>query len=111
MPVDPQIQALLDLRAKQLPIQTLSVAQARALTPPKDIPGVRRPDVASVVNRDMQGPDGSIPLRVYTPVGRGPFPLTVFFHGGGFVICSLDSHDAMCRNLCAGTGSVVVSVD
>jgi acetyl esterase len=111
MPVDPQIQALLDLRAALPPMHTLTVAEARAQMAARDIPGLRSPEVASVVNRDMQGPDGSIPLRIYTPAGTGPFPLMVFFHGSGFVVCSLDTHDSMCRNLCAGTSSVVVSVD
>ena len=111
MPVDPQIQALLDLRAKLPPLHTLSVADARLQMAARDIPGLRRPEVGSVVNRDMQGPAGSMPLRIYTPKGTGPFPLTVFFHGSGFVVCSLDTHDPMCRNLCAGTNSVVVSVD
>jgi acetyl esterase len=50
-------------------------------------------------------------LRIYTPLGEGPFPLMMFFHGSGFVVCSLDTHDGMARNLCAGTGCVVVSVD
>ena len=111
MPVDPQIQALLDLRAKLPPLHTLSVADARVQMAARDIPGLRKPEIGSVVNRDMQGPAGSIPLRIYTPKGTGPFPLTVFFHGSGFVVCSLDTHDPMCRNLCAGTNSVVVSVD
>ena len=69
MPVDPQIQALLDLRAKLPPLHTLSVADAREQMAARDIPGLRIPDVASVVNRDMQGPAGSLPLRVYTPRG------------------------------------------
>ena len=111
MPVDPQIQALLDLRAKLPPLHTLTVASARAQMAARDIPGLRKPEVASIVNRDMQGPAGSIPLRIYTPHGEGPFPLMVFFHGSGFVVCDLDTHDAMCRNLCDGTGCVVVSVD
>lgn len=111
MPVDPQIQALLDLRAKLPPLHTLSVADARVQMAARDIPGLRKPAVASVVNRDMQGPGGSLGLRIYTPDGQGPFPLMVFFHGSGFVVCSLDTHDAMCRNLCAGAGCVVVSVD
>ncbi len=111
MPVDPQIQVLLQLRAALPPMHTLSVADARAQTAARAIPGLRIPEVASVVNRDMQGPGGSLPLRIYTPSGAGPFPLMVFFHGSGFVVCSLDTHDAMCRNLCSGTGSVVVSVD
>jgi acetyl esterase len=111
MPVDPQIQALLDLRAALPPLHTLSVPEARAQMAARAIPGLRIPDVASVVSRDMQGPGGSLALRIYTPFGTGPFPLMMFFHGSGFVVCSLDTHDGMCRNLCAGTGSVVVSVD
>lgn len=111
MPVDPQIQALLELRAKLPPLHTLSVADARAQMAARDMPGLRRPEVASVVNRDMQGPAGSLPLRIYTPFGEGPFPLMVFFHGSGFVVCSLDTHDGMCRNLCAGARCVVISVD
>jgi acetyl esterase len=111
MPVDPQIQMLLDLGAALPPLHTLSVEAARAQFAARSFPGLRVPDVATVANRDMQGPNGSLALRVYTPLGEGPFPLIVFFHGSGFVLCSLDTHDAMCRNLCAGTGCVVVSVD
>jgi acetyl esterase len=111
MPVDPQIQALLDLRAQLPPLHTLSVPDARAQSAARAMPGLRIAEVASVVDRDMQGPDGPLPLRIYTPPGSGPFPLLVFFHGSGFVVCSLDTHDAMCRNLCGGAGCVVVSVD
>ena len=111
MPVDPQIQVLISARAKLPPTHTLSVADARVQMAARAIPGLRIPEVVSVVNRDMQGPAGSLPLRIYTPAGAGPFPIMVFFHGSGFVVCDLDTHDAMCRNLCVGTGSVVVSVD
>ena len=93
MTVDPQIQTLLNLRAALPELHTLSVADARAQMAARDFPGLRRPDVASVVNRDMQGPAGSMALRIYTPLGEGPFPLMVFFHGSGFVLCSLDTHD------------------
>ena len=111
MPVDPQIQTLLTLRAALPALHTLSVEDARAQFAARDFPGLRKPEIASVVNRDMQGPAGSLGLRIYTPLGDGPFPLMVFFHGSGFVVCSLDTHDGMARNLCAGTGCVVVSVD
>ena len=58
------------------------------------------------------GPGGPLRLRIYTPAGgTAPRPLLVFYHGSGFVLCSLDTHDGMCRNLCAGSGYVVVSVD
>jgi acetyl esterase len=111
MAVDPQIQALLKLREALPELHTLSVADARIQMAAREFPGLRKPEVAGVVNRDMQGPAGSIGLRIYTPLGEGPFPLMVFFHGSGFVVCDLDTHDGMCRNLCAGTGCVVVSVD
>lgn len=111
MPIDPQIQSLLTLRAALPPFNTLTVPEARAQFAARNVPGMRSDPVASVVNRDMQGPGGSLGLRIYTPNGTGPFPLMVYFHGSGFVVCSLDTHDLMCRNLCAGTGCVVVSVD
>jgi acetyl esterase len=67
--------------------------------------------VAQVDNRHIQGPAGAMPVRIYTPAGQGPFPLLVFFHGGGWVIGSLDSHDATCRALTNAVKAVVVSVD
>ncbi len=111
MPIDPQIQVLLD-RAASLPAtHTLPVAEARrqmeartaALAPPAT--------VGAVAERRIDGPAGPIRLRIYTPASAGPWPLLVFFHGSGFVLCSLDTHDGMCRNLCAGSDCIVVSVD
>jgi acetyl esterase len=69
------------------------------------------PDVGAVTERSVEGPGGDLRLRIYRPAGQGPFPLLAFFHGSGFVLCSLDTHDGMCRHLCAGAGCVVVSVD
>jgi acetyl esterase len=111
MPVDPQIQTLLDQGTGVPATHTLSVADARVqyearvriMAPPAP--------VGAVSERIIQGPDGDLTLRIYQPEGRGPFPLLAFFHGSGFVLCSLDTHDGMCRNLCAGAGCVVVSVD
>ena len=67
--------------------------------------------VARVEERVIDGPGGPLMLRLYTPEGTGPFPVVVFFHGSGFVLCSLDTHDGMCRNLCGGAGALVISVD
>jgi acetyl esterase len=116
MPVDPQIQMLLNLRAALPPLHSLTVQQAREQFAARNFPGLRIPEIAKVTNRDMQGPGGSLALRIYTPLGangaaNSGYPLMLFFHGSGFVVCSLDTHDGMCRNLCAGTGCVVVSVD
>ena len=71
------------------------------------------PDVTIAGARDMTipGPGGDLPVRVYTPEGRGPFPLLMFFHGSGFVMCNLDTHDHTARSLCRGSGALVVSVD
>jgi acetyl esterase len=112
--LDPQIVALLKEMEKQgsPPLNTLTPEQARELKHPVFVKLGGPPEaVASVQNLKIPGPAGEIPIRVYTPEGEGPFPLLVFFHGGGWVICNLDTHDSICRSLANGAGCVVVSVD
>jgi acetyl esterase len=66
----------------------------------------------TAADRTIPSPGGDIPVRVYVPpAGSAPRGLVVFYHGGGWVICGLDSHDGVCRNLAGRTGTVVVSVD
>jgi acetyl esterase len=114
MPVDPQAQVFLDmLKAMNVPdVSTQTVEEARAVmeasrqldtTPPEAI--------FKVENRTIPGPAGEIPVRIYTPEGNGPLPVLVYFHGGGWVICSLDTHDGICRALANQAQCVVVSVD
>lgn len=67
--------------------------------------------VASVVDRTVPGPAGEIPVRIYTPAGAGPFPVVVYFHGGGWVIGSPNTVHATCALLARRAGAVVVSVD
>jgi len=69
---------------------------------------LRGPEVASVVDRPL-GPTGT-PVRIYRPEGHGAGAV-VYLHGGGWVLGSLDSHDALCRHLAAESRSTVVSVD
>jgi acetyl esterase len=71
----------------------------------------KRPDVARIEDRSVETPGVDVPVRIYTPDGDGPFPILVFFHGSGFVICDIDTHDGLCRDLCRQSGCVVVSVD
>ena len=111
MPVDPQIQALLDRGTGVPATHTLPVAEARRQYEARIALMAPPAPVAAVSARTIDGPGGPLALRIYTPAGEGPFPLMVFFHGSGFVLCSLDTHDGMCRNLAAGIGCVVVSVD
>jgi acetyl esterase len=67
--------------------------------------------VARITNRTFPGPASQIPIRIYTPHGSGPFPVLVFFHGGGFVLGGLDLYNDVCSRLCQGAGWLVVSVD
>lgn len=109
MPLDPDLKSLMD-KAPALPaLETLSAPEARAIYEARPKPP--GPEVAGVAERVLAGPGGDLSVRIYTPAGTGPFPLLVFFHGSGFVLCSLNTHDGLCRHLCAGSGYVVVSVD
>src|SRR5208282_5338761 len=56
-------------------------------------------------------PEGRIPIRIYTPAQEGPFACLVYFHGGGWVVCDLDTHDGVCRAIARRAGAVVVAVD
>lgn len=111
MPVDPQIAALLEAGRIAPQTHTLSVPDARTQYEARIAVMAPPAAVARVEERVMDGPGGPMRIRVYTPIGTGPFPLLVFLHGSGFVLCSLDTHDGICRNLCAGAGCVVASVD
>jgi len=70
-------------------------------------------EVAKVEDRTIAGPDGdALPIRIYWPaVGGQVRPIVVFFHGGGWVICDLDTHDGAVRSLVNQTGAIFVSVD
>ena len=111
MPLHPMIQTTLAAAQGMVPYHRLPIAQARAQAklayPPREQP------VAVGVVQDLliPGPAGALPLRVYAPNANGPHPLMVYFHGSGFVLHDLDTHDDLCRRLCAGAGCVVVSVD
>jgi acetyl esterase len=70
-----------------------------------------RAPVAAVQDKVISGPAGPLPLRIYTPPGEGPFPPIVFFHGGGFALGSVASHENVARQLARQTKAVVISVD
>src|SRR5260370_11220936 len=111
MPVDPKIQALRDRGTGVPATHTLPVDVARAQYEVRIALMARPADIAGLREQTIDGPGGPLRIRIYAPHGTGPFPLLVFFHGSGFVLCSLDTHDGMCRNLCAGSECVVASAD
>jgi len=80
--------------------------QLRAITAD---PG--EPAVGEVTEATVPGPTGEIPVRAYLPEGEPPFPTVAYFHGGGWVVGDLDTHDRTCRTLTDAAGCLVVSVD
>jgi acetyl esterase/lipase len=112
MPLDPEARMLLDQMTGTIrPFNELSVEEARAAIVALSAAAGEPEAVAKVENRAVPGPRGEIPIRIYTPEGRAPFPALVYFHGGGWVIGSLETHDPLCRHLANATRCVVVSVD
>ncbi|MHB8901081.1 MAG: alpha/beta hydrolase [Thermoguttaceae bacterium] len=67
--------------------------------------------VGSLCDRTVPGPLGPIPLRFYWPEGRGPYPILVYYHGGGWVLGDISTHDRLCTEIVQGAGCAVVSVD
>jgi acetyl esterase len=115
MPLDPLVKAFLD-RAAAIPrpkawdvppaMARQSFAAMMQLTGPKDVAA------GKVENITIPGPGGPIRARSYSPVAAaGPLPALIYFHGGGFVAGSLESHDGLCRLFTAEGGFKVIAVD
>jgi acetyl esterase len=93
-------------------VETMTAEQARAVLVARRLPVENLDDVAAADDRVVAGPGGDLPVRVYHPHGDSDSrPAVVFCHGGGFVLCDLDSHDSFCRAMARHTDAVVVSVD
>jgi len=104
---------------KDTPIPKLTAQQARKNHTPTDavmdlVKENNIPIPAPMVDttgKDIAVKGGNIHLRIYTPkIGTAPFPVIVYYHGGGFVIADLDVYDASAKGLSEQTGAVVVSV-
>src|SRR6266850_3220749 len=117
MALDPQARAVLDLIIKsgRPPYHQLSPKEARQLfreTRPASTPVP--PEIGVVRNVLAEGRHAAVPLRVYRPAGVAAttlLPGLVYFHGGGWVIGDLDTHDVLCRQLTAEAGITIASVD
>jgi acetyl esterase len=113
MPLDPQARALLDQFEEQglPPLEQMTVAEAREMIAGfKDLMGPPG-EVATVEDRTIPGPGGALGIRVFRPLGEPPFPVLMYFHGGGWVTASVAVADTPCRTLANVTGAVVVAVE
>lgn len=119
---DVQMQAVLDalkgLDAK--PFSGLTVPQARTQASAADAARTVQRNMkispmpeAGVATKDIAIPsaDGALPARVYIPEGEGPFPVVLYFHGGGWVVADINTYDATPRALALGSKAIVVSAD
>lgn len=110
--LDPQVEAFLHniVKANLPPMSKVTPRQARAGMKMKKPMGTPVP-VAKVENLKVPGPAQDIPIRIYTPEGKAPFPILVYFHAGGFTVGDLDMCDNLCRSFANGASCVVVSVE
>jgi acetyl esterase len=117
MPLDPPVAAVLDMLANSgTPMSMVDGTPQQAREGFRTMTyGIRDPatlaPVRSVDDDTIPGPAGDIPIRIYRPDVDGSVPTVVFFHGGGFVIGDLDTHDDHARLICHEVEAVVVSVD
>jgi acetyl esterase/lipase len=113
-PLNPQVKVLFDMMMAGKATRVLEPKALReGLGALGALLAAGAPDVAATKNMEIAGPGGKLPLRVYWPGDpkKGPYPVVVYFHGGGYVAMNLDTHDKLCKQLCVGIGAVVVSVD
>lgn len=113
----PEVQMVLDL------LKEANIPQLESMDPPaaraaylERGPNVQplAPEVGGIQNLEIQGKAGSLPLRIYRPqnvADNAVLPVLVWYHGGGWVIGNLDTHDTLCRELCNASGVCIVSVD
>ena len=113
----PQAKLLLELMENSgLPAtHQLSPAEARAAyRDRRSFTQPQPPDVALVADTRAGDINGGVPIRLYRPIGSAPneaLPVLVYYHGGGFVIGDLETHDTLCRELCNLSGCAVIAVD
>ena len=111
MSLHPFLQKQLQRASALPPLISLPIDQIRAGDATRYLTRLPPDEVHAVEDCAIPGPRGPLRIRIYKPSDAPSLPVTIFFHGSGFVICSIESHDRMCRQICRRSGSVVVSVD
>jgi acetyl esterase len=107
MPVDPQLDEFLELMRGMPPLNETPIELLRSNTLPTNPPA----PVERVEDLRIPTADGEVGVRVYWPKKAARLPLLAYFHGGGWVVGGIESHDAVCRDLARSADCVVMSVD
>jgi acetyl esterase len=112
VPVDPLFQPLLDMPAMQLAPPPPGVSATMLRLAIRALPSpIAPPPIHETHDIRVAGPAGPLAVRLYRPSAARNLPLIVFFHGGGFVVCDIETHDPLCRALANESGAAVASVD
>lgn len=111
--VAPDVTVLLEVMEElELPeFQTLSPTEAREMNKAMAEQNPPGPEVGEVLDGTYPGAAGDLDYRLYRPSTEGPHPIAVYYHGGGWVLGTATSDDALCRELCNESDSIIVSVD
>ena len=112
--IHPKARAMIELAARSTepPLETLSPTSARAIADPRVMQApLRKQAVAEVRDMVISGPAGPLMVRLYRATDAADQPVCMFFHGGGFMLGNLDTHDALCRALAHRSGAAVIAVD
>ncbi|QSW98660.1 alpha/beta hydrolase [Haloterrigena alkaliphila] len=111
--IDPQAKDALERQQRiPMPHNRYGLKLFRLLTRPvMRLRNRNGPSVGRTIDRTIPGPAGDLDVRLYLPDAKGPYPTVVFFHGGGYVLGSIETHDWLCRHLTRESGCAVLSVD
>lgn len=112
-PQQPDVVGMLEMMAEMNlpPFETMSPEQARETSVAINAANPPGPEIGEVVDGELPGAAGPLDYRLYRPATPGPHPVTVYFHGGGWILGDHTSDDAFCRDLCLNANSIIVSVN
>ena len=115
MPIDPVAKKILtQIEKSEIPPLNISSLEDARKSYSKIVEARKAEDpepVFNVNNDNIKSSGGDIPIRIYTPGDTPPYPMLVYFHGGGWVLGGLDSHDHVCRALTNAADCITFSVD
>lgn len=113
MPIDPGLRVLIDTPGLEMlpPPAELGAPGLRAAMAATPAAPIEKEPVHATRDLEVPGPAGRLRVRLYYPVAADKLPLVVFFHGGGFVLCDIETHDPLCRSLARASGCAVASVE